>query len=57
MQNKINKNLLSNIKKSLEKGNIIFIQENELNLKELSSTINYIKSKGINILNINELLL
>lgn len=56
MNNEINKNLLLNIKKSLNKGDIIFIKENEFNLNELSSTINYIKSRGMNIININELL-
>ena len=54
--NYIDKNLLLNIKKILNKGSIIFIKENEFNMSELSSTINYIKSKGYNIVSISELL-
>lgn len=55
--NYIKKDLLSNIKNYLTNGSIIFINENKSNLNELSSTINYIKSRGYNIVNINELLL
>ena len=56
MNNEIKKDLLINTKKLLNNGAIIFIRENEFNLSELSSTINYIKSRGYNIININELL-
>ncbi|MBQ6285513.1 MAG: hypothetical protein IJK67_04315 [Bacilli bacterium] len=52
----IDSNLLSNTKKILDKGKIIFIKETKLNLDELSSTINYIESRGYNIVNINKLL-
>ena len=54
--NYIDKNLLLNIKKILNNGSIIFIKENEFNLNELSSTINYIKSRGYNITSVSELL-
>lgn len=54
--NYVDKNLLLNTKKILNKGSIIFIKENEFNMNELSSTINYIKSRGYNVVSINELL-
>lgn len=54
--NYIDKNLLLNTKKILNKGSIVFIKENEFNMNELSSTINYIKSRGYNIVSIDELL-
>lgn len=54
--NFIEKDLLLNVKKVLENGSIIFIDENSYNLNELGSTINYIKSRGYNIVNINQLL-
>lgn len=54
--NYIDKNLLSNVKKNLNKGSIIFIKENEFNLNELSSSINYIRSRGYDIVDINKLL-
>jgi len=54
--NYIEKDLLLNTKKILNKGIIIFIKENNQNTKELSSTIKYIKSRGYNIVSINELL-
>lgn len=54
--NYIDKNLLLNTKKILNKGSIVFIKENEFNMNELSSTINYIKSRGYNIVSITELL-
>lgn len=54
--NYVDKNLLLNTKKILNKGSIIFIKENEFNMNELSSTINYIKSRGYNIVSITELL-
>ena len=53
--NYIDTNLLLNTKKILDKGQIIFIKENEFNLNELSSTIKYIKSRGYNIVSIDEL--
>ena len=56
MNNEIKKDLLINTKKLLNNGVIIYIRENEFNLSELSSTINYIKSRGYDIVNINELL-
>ena len=37
-------------------GIIIFIKESDLNLQELSSTINYILSRGYKIVNIDKLL-
>lgn len=52
----IEKDLLLNIKKSLNKGDIIFIKENQENLEEFNLMIKYIKAKGINIVDINELL-
>ena len=55
--NYISKDLLINTKKILDKGVIIFIKENEFNLSELSATLNYIKSRGYNIVSINDLLL
>lgn len=54
--NYIEKDLLINVKKRLDKGMIFFIKETNQNLNELSATINYIKSKGYKIVNINELL-
>ncbi len=55
--NYVSKDLLLNTKKILDKGIIIFIKENEFNLSELSATINFIKSRGYNIVSINDLLL
>lgn len=55
MKDEINKNLLYNIKHSLNKGDIIFIRENEFNLNELSASIKYIKSRGISIVSVDEL--
>ena len=52
----INMSLLSNIKRSINKGDIIFIKENRFNAEELSSVINYINGLGINIVGLNELL-
>lgn len=54
--NYIDKDLLTNTKNILDKGVIIFIKETNQNLNELSATINYIKSRGYKIVNINELL-
>ena len=52
----IESDLLTNTKKILDKGKIIFIKETNNNLNELSATINYIESRGYNIVSINELL-
>ena len=54
--NYIDNNLLLNTKKILNNGIIIFIKESDLNLQELSSTINYILSRGYKIVNIDKLL-
>ena len=56
IMNYIDKNLLFNVKKILDKGQIIFIKENSFNLNELYPSIKYIKSRGYNIVSINELL-
>jgi len=56
IKNYINSNLLYNIKKILDNGQIIFISENESNYMELYATIKYIKSRGFNIVSIDELL-
>ena len=53
--NYIDSNLLLYMKKNLDKGKIYFIKENIYNLNELLSTIKYIKSRGYNIVSINEL--
>lgn len=52
----IDSSLLLNTKKILDKGIIIFIKENNQNLIELNSTIKYIKSRGYEIVSIDELL-
>ena len=53
--NKIyNKNYLSNIKTNLSKGDIIILDES-INLKnELGVIINYVKSRGLKIITVNE---
>lgn len=56
MTNYIDGNLFLNIKKILNKGNIIFIKESYNNLNELAITLNYIKSRGYDIVSVNELL-
>lgn len=56
IKNYINDNLYQNIKKLLNKGNIYFIKESNKNLNELDITIKYIKSRGYNIVSIDELL-
>lgn len=56
MINYIENNLYTNIKKLLNNGSIIFIKESNLNLDELEITFNYIKSRGYQIVDINELL-
>ena len=52
----IEKDLYNYIKNNKEKGNIYEIILNDLNIKELNSTILYLKQKGYNIVSINELL-
>ena len=54
--NYIDDNLYQNIKKLLNKGNIYFIKESNKNLIDLDITIKYIKSRGYNIVSIDELL-
>ena len=54
--NYINDNLYQNIKKLLNKGNIYFIKESNKNLIDFDITIKYIKSRGYNIVSIDELL-
>lgn len=56
IMNYFDNSLLSNTKKILDKGIIIFIKENKSNLNELLPTIKYIKSRGYNIVSIDELL-
>jgi hypothetical protein len=56
MTNYIDGDLFLNIKKILNKGNIIFIKESYNNLNELAITLNYIKSRGYDIVSVNELL-
>ena len=48
--------LLFAMKDSLSPGEIYFIKENESNYLELDSTIKYIKSRGYNIISVDELL-
>lgn len=52
----VNRNLVSYIKNNVGPGNIIFISENEYILSELSVAIKYIKSKGFDIVSLDELL-
>lgn len=54
--NYIDNNLLTNIKKVINNGSIIFIKETQSNKNELLTSINYIKSRNYNIVYINELL-
>ena len=56
IKNYIESNLLLNIKKLLDKGELYFIKENNCNYNELSSTIKYIKSRGYNIVSVDSLL-
>lgn len=56
IKNYINDNIYQNIKKLLNKGNIYFIKESNKNLNELDITIKYIKSRGYNIVSIDDLL-
>lgn len=52
----IKNNLYSEVKKYLDNSIIISIDVNNYNIKELSSTINYIKEKGYKILLLRDLL-
>ena len=52
----IKSDLLFYMKNNLSNGNIYFIDENNINYKELSSTLKYIKSRGYNIVNVKKLL-
>lgn len=52
----IKENILSNIKYTLNNGDIIVIENANDNLLSIKVTINYIMSKGYNIININDLL-
>ena len=56
IKNYIDSNLLLNIKNNLDKGELYFIKESSYNLNELSTTIKYIKSRGYNIISVDELL-
>lgn len=49
-----NKDILKNVKNTLDKGNIIILEENKNLLDELSVVINFIKTKGLKIINITE---
>lgn len=49
-------NYLSNIKKNITNGMIISLDTNNILIEELPAIINYIKSKGYEIENLNELL-
>ncbi len=48
------KDILTNVKTSLDKGNIIVLEENKNIVNELSILVNFIKSKGYDILNITK---
>ena len=50
-----NKSNLVNFKKEIENGSIIKINK-DLTTKEIATIINYIKSKGLNIVNLSELI-
>ncbi len=52
----VEKHLYSNIKKNLENGSIILIEDNKNNIKELLSTLNYITKKGEKIILLKEML-
>ena len=53
--NYISNNLLYTVKNNLSNGQIIFIKENESNYLELDSTIKYIKSRGYDIVSLDDL--
>lgn len=50
----IDKNLLIEVKKQLKSGSLISLEINDKNIQELKLVINYIRSKGLNIVNLNE---
>jgi len=52
----VEKNLYNYIKNSKKEGYIYNIKVNDLNIRELNTTIIYLKQKGYNLLNIEELL-
>ena len=52
----ISKNYAYNIKKNIEYGNIIALDISDNLIKELDYIIKYIKSKGIDIVNLDNLL-
>lgn len=54
--NYIKTNLVINTKKILDNGVILFIEENSNNYKEFHTLIKYIKSKGYDIVSIDDLL-
>lgn len=47
-----NKDMLKNIKNTLDKGNLIVLNESKNVVEELSITINFIKTKGLSIVNV-----
>ncbi len=49
-----NKEILKNVKNTLDKGNIIVLNESKSIVDELSVTINFIRTKGLKIINITE---
>lgn len=49
-----NKDILKNVKNTLDKGNIIILEENKNVLDELSVIINFIKIKGLKVIGITE---
>ena len=54
--NYIDNDLLLGVKKILNKGEIIFIKESYQNVNELLATIKYIKSRGYDVVSVDELL-
>ncbi|MBR2678170.1 MAG: hypothetical protein IKE63_02015 [Bacilli bacterium] len=53
----INNNLLHRVKNNLDKGNIISIKVNNYTLKELNTTIKYLKNKGYSFVTLDNLLI
>ena len=56
LKNSIKENLYYEIKENINNGELLNIEINDKNEKELSPTIDYIKSKGYKIVKIKELL-
>ena len=52
----INSHLYREVKKNVSPGSIIYIDNNNYNIKELSVTIDYLQSKGYNFVILRELL-